>query len=128
MDEPSALRKDLHPWTPQNHSTTTPRPIARGTDNTIFLSDRWIEKGDYLRVQNIVFGYTLPTVLLQRLRVAAGGQSRIYLNMQNVYTFTGYSNWDPETLGFGNPLGRGVDEGAIYPNVRTISLGLDLKL
>lgn len=55
-------------------------------------------------------------------------QSRVYLNMQNVHTFTDFSNWDPETLGFGNPLGRGVDDGFIYPNVRTISFGIDLKL
>jgi len=55
-------------------------------------------------------------------------EPRIYINVQNLYTFTGFSNWDPETLGFGDPLARGIDDGYIYPNPRTITFGLDLRL
>ena len=79
-------------------------------------------------LQNIVIGYTLPASISRQLAGSAGTQSRIFLNIQNLHTFTSFSNWDPETLGYGNPLGRGVDDGRIYPNVRTISLGLELKL
>ena len=125
-DDPSNYRADFRPWTPQNHSTTTPRALAVGNDNTRFLSTRWLEDGDYLRVQNVMVGYTLPPALSSWLRGVSN--ARLYFNAQNVHTFTGYSNWDPETLGFGNPLGRGVDDGAIYPNVRTISIGLDLRM
>jgi TonB-linked SusC/RagA family outer membrane protein len=128
MDDPSNFRAGFRPWTPENPSRTTPRPLAVGSDNTRFNSDRWIEDGDYLRVQNIMIGYTLPASLTSRLGGTAATQARVYLNMQNLHTFTDFSNWDPETLGFGNPLGRGIDDGRIYPNVRTISLGLDLRL
>ena len=75
-----------------------------------------------------MIGYVIPTSLTQRLGVSQATESRVYLNMQNVHTFTDFSNWDPETLGFGNPLGRGIDDGRIYPNVRTISFGVDLRL
>jgi TonB-linked SusC/RagA family outer membrane protein len=128
MDDPSNYRAGFEPWTPQNQSATTPRALAVGNDNTRFASDRWIENGDFLRIQNIVVGYTLPESMLSRLGGSQPLRARLYLNAQNVHTFTGYSNWDPETLGYGNPLGRGVDEGRVYPNVRSFSFGVDLRL
>ena len=128
MDDPSNYREGFQPWTPQNQSRTTPRALAAGNDNTRFLSDRWIEDGAYWRIQNVAVGYTLPGSIAARLGAAPDMQSRVFVNIQNLHTFTGFSNWDPETLGFGNPLGRGIDDGRIYPNVRTFSLGFELKL
>ena len=128
MDDPSNLPAGFSPWTPQNHSTTTPRALATGNDNNRFNSDRYIENGGYLRVQNIVLGFTLPSSVTNSLRLGFASQPRVYVNIQNLHTFTGYSGWDPETLGYGNPLGRGIDAGAVYPNVRTVSFGLDLRL
>jgi hypothetical protein len=128
MDDPSNYRAGFAPWSPTNPSTTTPRALAAGNENTRFLSDRWVEDGDFLRVQNVTLGYRLPASVT---RLVGGGEpndSRVYLSMQNLHTFTSYSNWDPETLGYGNPLGRGIDDGRIYPNVRTITVGLDLRL
>lgn len=127
-DDPSNFRQGFRPWTPENKSTTTPRAIARGNDNTRFLSDRWIEDGAYWKIQNIVLGYTLPSALASRLGATGDMRSRVFLNIQNLHTFTGFSNWDPETLGFGNPLGRGIDDGQIYPNARIFSVGLEFKL
>ena len=127
-DDPSNFRDDFRPWTAEN-PTNTPRALA-GTDNpnNRFNSDRWLEDGGYLRVQNIIVGYTLPTAFTQRWIAGRDTQARVYLNLQNVHTFTDFSNWDPETLGYGNPLGRGIDDGTIYPNVRTVSFGVDLRL
>ncbi len=125
-DDPSNHRKGFSPWTPENPSTTTPRALARGNDNVRFLSDRWLEDGDFLRLQNIVVGVTLPARYSAWLGRA--NTARLYVNGQNLHTFTDYTNWDPEILGFGNPLGRGVDDGRIYPNVRTISFGVDFRL
>ena len=48
--------------------------------------------------------------------------------IQNLHTFTSYSGWDPEILGLADPLARGIDDGRIYPNVRTVSFGLDLRM
>jgi hypothetical protein len=125
-DEPGNFRRGYSPWTPENPSTTTPR-IAAGSP-PVYLSDRWVEDASFLRIQNIVLGYTLPEGLLSRAGLGVGGAPRIYFNVQNAFTFTDYSNWDPETLGAGHPLGRGIDAGAIFPNVRTVTFGLDLRL
>ena len=127
-DDPSNYRKGFAPWTATNPSRTTPRAIAAGNANTRFLSDRWLEDGDYWRIQNVAVGYTLPASFASRIGASPDMRSRIFVNIQNLHTFTSFSNWDPETLGFGNNLGRGVDDGRIYPNVRTFSFGLELKL
>jgi TonB-linked SusC/RagA family outer membrane protein len=130
MDDPANnSRADLQPWTTTNPSTTTPRAVVgtAGAMNATFRSDRWIEEGKFLRIQNIMLGYTLPDQAISRLGLSAT-RPRVYLNLQNLHTFTGYSGWDPEILGNGNPLGRGIDDGYIYPNVRTITVGLDLRL
>ncbi|MDQ6830241.1 MAG: SusC/RagA family TonB-linked outer membrane protein [Gemmatimonadota bacterium] len=128
-DDPNNFRAGYTPWTPTNHSTTTPRVVfgPEGAANAQLLTDRWLEDGKYLRIQNVLVGYTLPSSWMRKLQLPAA-TPRVYLNMQNLFTFTHYSNWDPETLGYGNALGRGIDDGYIYPNVRTITFGLDFRL
>jgi TonB-linked SusC/RagA family outer membrane protein len=129
MDDLGNYRSDLQPWTPQNHSNTTPRAVfgAAGAANSDPVSDRWIENGSFIKIQNIQIAYRLPASYLGRI----GGPTlspKIYVNVQNLHTFTKFKNWDPEALGFGDPLSRGVDDGYIYPNVRTVSFGIDLRL
>jgi TonB-dependent starch-binding outer membrane protein SusC len=128
MDDLNNSRAGLNPWSPTNPSTTTPRAVfgAAGAANADPVSDRWLENGSYTRIQNLVIGYALPQMLAQRVGASAG--SRVYLNIQNLHTFTSFSNWDPEILGFGDPLARGIDDGFIYPHPRTITFGLDLRL
>jgi len=127
-DDPQNHRAGYSPWTPTNPSTTTPRAVfgPAGFSNDRPNSDRWIEDGSYWRIQNLVIGYTLPVSMMQRTRLSSA--PRIYLNIQNLHTFTSYSGWDPEVLGFADPLARGIDDGGIYPNVRTFSVGLDLRM
>ena len=127
MDDLNNSRSGLQPWTPENHSTTTPRAVfgAAGAANGDVVSDRWIENGSYTRLQNLILGYALPPRIAQRVYT---GSARVYLNIQNLYTWTKYSNWDPEILGFGDPLARGIDDGFIYPNPRTVTIGLDLRM
>lgn len=135
MDDLGGVRAGYTPWTPENHSTTTPIALfnnngpsaARATSNVYGLSDRWLENGKFTRIQNIVLGYTLPQNVLQRLRIGSTRAPRIYVNAQNLYTFTGYTNWDPDVLGLGNALSRGEDDGTTYPTPRTVTFGLDVR-
>ena len=124
----SNFREGLSPWSPTNPSTTTPRAVIgpQGASNANPLSDRWIESGSFLRIQNVALGYRLPDAVGRWLGATA--EPRVFIGVQNLYTFTGFSNWDPETLGRGEALARGVDDGAIYPNPRTITFGLDFRL
>ncbi|HEY0780107.1 MAG TPA: hypothetical protein VGD56_19230, partial [Gemmatirosa sp.] len=87
----------------------------------------FLESGNFVRIQNLIVGYTLPTDVAQRLRLNANSRPRIYFNVQNLATFTKYSGFDPEVVGFGDPLARGVDDGLIYPNPRTVTFGFDLR-
>lgn len=129
MNEGSNYRKGLEPWTPENRSTTTPRAVfgPAGGQNAIAISDRWIESGSYLRIQNLSVGMRLP----EQLTFGAFGMNtrsaRVYLAVQNLHTFTDYSNWDPEVLGQGDPLARGFDDGRIYPNARTVTFGVSVQ-
>jgi TonB-dependent starch-binding outer membrane protein SusC len=128
-DDPQNHRAGYAPWTPTNPSNTTPRAVfgPQGFSNDRQNSDRWIEDGSYWRIQNLVLGYTLPSSVLGRAGIRAQ-TPRVYVNIQNLHTFTNYTGWDPEILGQADPLARGVDDGRIYPNVRTVSFGLDLRM
>jgi TonB-linked SusC/RagA family outer membrane protein len=132
MDENSNYRRDLDPWTPQNPSTTTPRPVFAGAsagNNARLNSTRFLESGAYLRLRNLQIGYNLPKAALERVKGL--GSVRVFLTGQNVFTITDYQGYDPETVGSGtlnersNTLMRGVDEGS-YPNIRTFTAGLQL--
>lgn len=88
------------------------------------MSDRWIEDGSYLRIQNISLTYNLP----QKWAKKAFMQSaRIYFNVQNVYTFTKYSGYDPEIGAFNqSSLLQNIDRGR-YPTPRTYTIGVNLS-
>lgn len=125
--EASHFREGLRPWTPENPNTSIPRAVYGSAGNVNFKadSDRFLQDGSYLRIQNLEIGYTLPGRLTSAL--GAGSSARLYVNAQNLHTFTDYLGWDPEALGSG-VLSRGVDNAAMFPNVRTLSVGMNLDL
>ncbi|GHT68389.1 SusC/RagA family TonB-linked outer membrane protein [Bacteroidia bacterium] len=82
-------------------------------------SDYFLEDGDYIRLKNVTLGYTLPKALLQKAGMGQIG-IRLYVNGENLLTFTKYSGFDPEV---GN---HGVD-GGVYPVSRTITVGLNVN-
>lgn len=95
---------------------------AASTSNFRY-SDKFVEDGSFLRIQNISFGYTLP----RRLTSKAGIETlKFYTNLQNVFTFTKYSGYDPE-VGSNNQdaLMTGIDN-ARYPSPRIYTFGLNL--
>nr|WP_262904594.1 TonB-dependent receptor [Hymenobacter lucidus] len=121
----SNFRRDIEPWTEQNHSTTTPRLVQGGSNgmNTLRQTTRWVEDGSYLRLRNIQLGYTLPKTLSNY--VPGLGSVRVYVTGRNVFTLTKYTGFDPETPGVGT-FGRGVDDGS-YPNVRAFTGGVQVN-
>jgi TonB-linked SusC/RagA family outer membrane protein len=115
------------PWTPTNHSTTTPRAVfgGAGAANAFAQSDRWLESGNYVRIQNLEFGFRLPSNIGGRYGLNTGN-SRLYVAVQNLHTFTNYTGYDPEVIGQGDILARGIDDGRIYPNARTFTIGVNI--
>ncbi|WP_298237049.1 TonB-dependent receptor [uncultured Algibacter sp.] len=110
-------------WSPQNTNSTHPRYTQNATSN-IFISDRYIEDGSYLRIQNVRLGYNLPSEIFEKIGLS---RVNIYGSVQNLYTFTDYSGYDPEVGSLNqNPLLQGVDNGR-YPTPRTFTVGLDIE-
>ena len=101
-----------------------PRISASSANGNTRVSDLYIEDGSYLRIQNISLSYTLPA---QWTRSLAADQIRIYANLQNVYTFSKYSGYDPE-IGYmyGDALMSGLDYGR-YPSPRIYTFGLNVS-
>lgn len=86
-------------------------------------SSRYVEDASYLRIKNITFGYTIPTKWLLKYKLEA---VRVYTNIQNLYTFTNYSGYDPEVgLSPHSDNVFGLDYGR-YPSPRTITFGLNV--
>ncbi len=88
------------------------------------MSDRWLEDASYLRIQNISLTYNLPEKWAKKVFMQS---ARIYFNVQNVYTFTNYSGYDPEIGTFNqSSLLQNIDRGR-YPTPRTYTIGLNLS-
>ena len=113
-------------WSVDNPDGQQPR-LVRGSEANpnIIMSDRYIEDGSYLRIQNVTLGYTLGSGMAERIGL---NRLKIYGSVQNLYTFTNYYGYDPEVGTYNqNALLMGVDNGR-YPSPRTFTLGLNVEL
>ena len=108
-----------------NPGTKTPRATINDPNDNDRISSRYIEDGSYLRIKNITLGYTFPKKLLSKAKIE---NLRIYCNIQNLYTFTKYSGYDPEigaSTQDATGLTYGIDNGR-YPSPTTYSIGLNI--
>jgi len=113
----------LNAWTPTNTNTTIPRAINSDPNRNGRLSTRWIEDGSYLRLKNVMIGYTLPSSAMSGLQKAGFKRLRLYVSAQNLATITGYKGLDPEIGSKNGTLTNGVDFGQ-YPSARSFQFGL----
>jgi TonB-linked SusC/RagA family outer membrane protein len=109
----------LNYWTPTNTNTNVPRPVIYDPNGNNRDSDRFVEKGDYIKLQTVEVAYNIPlakTIFIQK--------ARVYVNGQNLLSITNYKGFDPD---FNNEglLSRGYDYGSL-PNPRTLSMGVQL--
>jgi hypothetical protein len=88
------------------------------------ISDN-LEKGDFIKIRNIAFGYSLPKDLINKIGLT---NFRFYLSVQNAFTFTKYSGFDPEISTNGNSNGSPSVDRNSAPMARTFSFGLNLSL
>jgi hypothetical protein len=121
MDDVGNSPAGLEPWTEENPSTTTPRAFIGPNDNAKANSDRWIEDGSYLRLKNLQVGYSFPLNKMKE-RLPGSEKLRVYVGVQNLFTITNYSGYDPEISG-GSVFGKGNDSGH-FPPVRTYLAGI----
>ncbi|WP_130285311.1 SusC/RagA family TonB-linked outer membrane protein [Aquimarina brevivitae] len=111
----------LDRWTGPGSTNEFPRVTTAANTNNLF-SDFYVEDGSFLRIQNVQLGYSLS----ERFTEAMGiDKLRIYFSVNNLYTFTEYSGYDPSASS-GAPIGGGIDQG-FYPVPRTYLAGVNLK-
>ncbi len=112
-----AFHKDiLKSWTPQNPNSDIPR-FEWNTQYTGASSDRFLTDASYLSLQNINFGYTLPSKWMSKIGVS---KLRIYLSCENVWLWSQRKGLDPRQSF------QGAASNQYYSPIRTISGGIGL--
>ena len=85
-------------------------------------SSIWLEDASYLRLRNLSLAYDFSPATIQKLKLKA---LRVYVTGQNLYTFTKYVGYDPETSSQGSGLTKGGDYMG-YPTARSVLLGVNV--
>lgn len=117
------FRSILNRWTEDNQNTNIPRAVT--TKPTAVSWDYLVEDGSYLRIQNINLGYTFSNKALAFTRCVES--LRLYVSLQNFFTFTNYSGLDPEVSRYGqNNVALNYDLGG-YPTAKTVMFGVNVN-
>lgn len=109
-----AFEHHLNRWTPTNADKATyPRLSIGANTNNQSASSFWVHSADYLRIQNVDLGYTLPKRMIERIKLAS---VRVFANGFNLYSFDKMKYKDPEGY------------NSVFPIRRTFNLGFNVKL
>lgn len=109
----------LNYWSPENETDIQKPGIYNFNPLT---SSEYIEDGSYIRVKNISLAYTLPKPFSNKLGV---NSIQISFAGTNLFTFTKYSGYDPESSSMGVDAYGGIDFG-IYPSQKSFTVGLNV--
>jgi hypothetical protein len=113
----------LDRWTKPGQVTDVPK-LYYARDNQVNLNgqanSRFLEKGDFLRLQNVVLSYTVDNKKLESVSKGIFKSMRFYVQGQNLHIWTSYTGIDPE-----NTSELGI-ENASVPQLRTFTFGLNV--
>jgi len=114
-------------WKPDRKDATYALPIYgdNGSNGSKYAITDWVENGDYVRLKNVILGYTLDSNILPKsIGISA---LRFYLQAQNLFVITKYTGLDPEALTNvrNYNLAGGTDKNTM-PQARIISLGVNV--
>ncbi|WP_207427007.1 SusC/RagA family TonB-linked outer membrane protein [Pedobacter sp. SYSU D00535] len=108
-------------WRVDGQETDMPRAAWGDPSANSRFSDRWIEKGSYLRLRTASVSYNLPS------NQKVFKYATVYLTANNLFTLTKYLGYDPEFSATSSIIGQGVDVG-LEPQFRTTQLGVKIGL
>ena len=114
----------LNRWIGQGTSNSQPHITSTGSENVNWVSSRYMEDADYFKIKTITLGYDFKHLW----KSCPLQQLRIYVQAQNLYTFTKYTGLDPEVgnNAAGSGWASGIDLG-LYPPSRTYLVGASIK-
>lgn len=118
-------------WRMNADNSNAVLPILDSQDNWggAVTSSYYVEDGSYLKLKNLIVGYTFPKHLLEKATIS---NLRLYLQAENLLTFTKYSGLDPEITnmetgtGSGSDLRRGLDAGG-WPTTMRFLFGVNFE-
>jgi len=100
------------------------RPTRNPTGWQRDPSSAWVTDGSFLRLRNITLAYDFKAPRIAGVKI---GGLRVYATAQNLFTWTKYTGFDPETSSEGEGLSRGGDYLG-YPAAKTVIIGVNLSL
>ena len=108
-------------WTKPGDVVSKP---GANPDSRTYQSDQYIFDGSYLRIQTIQLGYSVPQSLLKAALIKT---LRVYVSLDNFFTFTSYPGMDPQpTIANNAANNSGVDRGT-YPKAKDVMLGASIN-
>jgi len=113
----------LNSKTEANPNGKYPEPAKVSGDMNFWGSTAGIFDGSFFKIRQIQLGYTIPQALTKKILI---NQLRMFVSLDDFFTFTSYPGMDPETATSGSASGRGVDVGA-YPSMRKLMLGVNVS-
>jgi TonB-dependent starch-binding outer membrane protein SusC len=119
----NSLKTVLSAWTPENQNSNIAEIRYYGSFYQTHIDSWWVEDGSFIRGQNFVLGYTMPSRVVDRWNI---NRLRFYVSAQNLFMVTDYTGYDPEVLTFGGQLTQNQDFFP-YPRPRVINFGLNLS-
>ncbi len=114
-------RNALNAWTKPGQITDFP-DINEATQSS---TTRFLEKGDFWRLRNIMLSYSLPRNILGKLKIQ---NMRLFVQGQNLYTNFKFQGWDPEVSSVSDidVNSSASVTGAQYPALKSVNIGLNL--
>ncbi|GAB2830463.1 SusC/RagA family TonB-linked outer membrane protein [Ferruginibacter profundus] len=110
-------------WTTPGQETEVPKLYygqAANINQTASASSRFVEKGDYIRLQNLSISYTFKNASLERVTNGYVKSARFFVQGQNLAVWSKYKGADPDNIST-----LGID-AAVSPQVRNLSMGVSL--
>jgi hypothetical protein len=100
----------------ENPNATYPRLEFGGNSNNFRNSTFWLRNGAYLRLKTVDIGYSVPTKIVNKMRLS---NLRIFVVGTNLLTWSSFKLWDPEMAS---------SNGQEYPLTKSVTLGLNIKI
>ena len=107
----------------KNPNALFPEPAKVSGDMNFWGSTASVFDGSFFKIRQVQLGYTIPQKLTKKVLI---NQLRLYVSLDDFFTFTSYPGMDPETATSGSASGRGVDIGA-YPSMRKCMFGVTVS-
>ncbi len=108
----------LNAWKEPGQQTDVPIYIHNNTEQSNYMSTRWLVDGTFLKIKNISLSYNLPESICNKLKMS---EFKLFATVDNLHTFTKYKSGDPEQRLSGRSFGY------LLPNQKTFRFGIQAK-